>query len=116
MTNLKDLIIGMILSFIAQVATFFQLQGPLKFALLSKYYWLVVLAGIPLSMLFMASTKFMVGAFGGALWPSRLIGFSMGAIVFTWLSVCLFKEPLAVKTIISLILAIGILLIQIFWK
>ena len=42
--------------------------------------------GIPISMMFMESVKYMVTAYGGQLWPSRLIGFSIGAIVFTWLS------------------------------
>jgi multidrug transporter EmrE-like cation transporter len=72
--------------------------------------------GIPISMLFMESVKNMVIAYGGQLWPSRLIGFSIGAIVFTWLSWWLFKEPLTMKTMVSLLLAIGILGVQIFWK
>jgi multidrug transporter EmrE-like cation transporter len=36
--------------------------------------------------------------------------------VFTWLSWWLFKEPLSIKTIVSLLLAVGILGIQILWK
>ena len=116
MTSLKDFIIGFIIGIIAQVGTFFQLQGPIKLLGWNKYYWLLVLASIPLGMLYMATTKYMVAAFGGQLWPSRLIGFSIGAIIFTWLSWLVFKEPKTIKTIISLILAIGILVIQIFWK
>ena len=116
MTSLKDFIIGFIIGIIAQVGTFFQLQGPIKLLGWNKYYWLLVLASIPLGMLYMATTKYMVAAFGGQLWPSRLIGFSIGAIIFTWLSWLVFKEPMTIKTIISLILAIGILVIQIFWK
>ena len=116
MASLKDFIIGFIIGIIAQVGTFFQLQGPIKLLGWGKYYWLLVLASIPLGVLYMATTKYMVAAFGGQLWPSRLIGFSIGAIIFTWLSWLVFKEPMTIKTIISLILAIGILVIQIFWK
>ena len=116
MTSLKDFIVGFIIGIIAQVGTFFQLQGPIKLLGWNKYYWLLVLASIPLGMLYMATTKYMVAAFGGQLWPSRLIGFSIGAIIFTRLSWLVFKEPMTIKTIISLILAIGILVIQIFWK
>jgi multidrug transporter EmrE-like cation transporter len=58
----------------------------------------------------------MIIAFNGQMWPSRLIGFSVGAVVFTWLSWLIFKEPLTLKTIVCLILAIGILIIQLFWK
>jgi multidrug transporter EmrE-like cation transporter len=55
-------------------------------------------------------------AFNGQLWPSRLIGFSIGAIVFTWLSWAIFSEPVTPKTWVCLTLAMTILLIQLFWK
>jgi len=52
----------------------------------------------------------------GQLWPSRLIGFGIGIIIFVTLSMILFKEPLTLKTITCLLLALSILLIQLFWK
>ena len=116
MTNLKDFVIGFIIGVVAQIGTFFQLQGPLKWLSWNKYYWLIVLAGIPISMVWMYYVKVMASAFGGAIWPQRLIGFSIGAIIFTALSWVVFKEPLTIKTIICLIMAIGIVAIQIFWK
>ena len=114
--NYIALLIGILLGFLAQILTFFQLQGSLKYEWFKNNYWLVVSMGIPISMLFMQSVKHMVMAYNGQLWPSRLIGFSIGAIVFTWLSWWLFKEPLTMKTMVSLLLAIGILGVQIFWK
>lgn len=114
--NYIALLIGIVFGFLAQVATFFQLQGSLKYEWFKNNYWVVVLMGIPISMLFMESVKQMVTAYGGQLWPSRLIGFSIGAIVFTWLSWWLFKEPLTLKTMVSLLFAVGILCVQIFWK
>lgn len=114
--NYIALLIGIVFGFLAQIATFFQLQGSLRYEWFKNNYWFVVLMGIPISMLFMESVKQMVTAYGGQLWPSRLIGFSIGAIVFTWLSWWLFKEPLTMKTMVSLLFAIGILCVQIFWK
>ena len=114
--NYITLLVGVILGFIAQVFTFFQLQGSLKYDWFKNNYWLTVFMGIPISMLFMESVKHIVTAYGGQLWPSRLIGFSIGTIVFTWLSWLLFKEPLTMKTMVSLLFAAGILGIQIFWK
>jgi hypothetical protein len=114
--NYIALLIGIVFGFLAQIATFFQLQGSLRYEWFKNNYWFVVLMGIPISMLFMESVKQMVTAYGGQLWPSRLIGFSIGAIVFTWLSWLLFKEPLTMKTMVSLLFAIGILGVQIFWK
>jgi len=114
--NYTALLIGIGFGFLAQIVTFFQLQGSLRFEWFKNNYWLTVLMGIPISMMFMESVKYMVTAYNGQLWPSRLIGFSIGAIVFTWLSWWLFKEPLTMKTMVSLLLAVGILGIQIFWK
>ena len=114
--NYIALLIGIVFGFLAQIATFFQLQGSLRYEWFKNNYWFAVLMGIPISMLFMESVKQMVTAYGGQLWPSRLIGFSIGAIVFTWLSWWLFKEPLTMKTMVSLLFAIGILGVQIFWK
>ena len=116
MTSLKDFIIGLIIGIVAQVGTFFQLQGPIKLLGWNKYYWLLVLASIPLGMLYMATTKYMVAAFGGQLWPSRLMGFSVGAIIFTWLSWLVFKEHPTPKTIVCLGLASLIVALQVFWK
>ena len=114
--NYTALLIGIGFGFLAQIVTFFQLQGSLRFEWFKNNYLLTVLMGIPISMMFMESVKYMVTAYGGQLWPSRLIGFSIGAIVFTWLSWWLFKEPLTMKTMVSLLFAVGILGVQIFWK
>ncbi len=116
MNNIKPLLIGFIFGILAQIMTFFQLQGPLKFQWFKDNYWLTVLFGIPISMLFMYSVKNLVIAFDGSLWPSRLIGFSIGAIVFSIFSYLIFNEPITQKTGVCLTLAIAILLIQLFWK
>ena len=112
----EKLLIGIIFGVIAQILTFFQLQGQMKYEWFKNHYWLVVLIGIPVSMLFMYSVKNIVLAYGGEMWPSRLIGFSIGTIVFTYFSWVLFGEPLTIKTIICLILSFSILGVQLFMK
>ena len=77
---------------------------------------IMVLLGIPISYLFMASVKFMVEHFDGQLWPSRLIGFAMGTIMFTIMSIYWFNEHISIKTGMCLFLALCILLIQLFVK
>jgi len=114
--NISKLIIGIVFGIIAQIIIFFQLQGQMKYDWFKNNYWLVVLMGIPASMFFMYSVKNMVIAYGGQMWPSRLIGFSLGAIVFTYFSWYLFNEPMSTKTIICLILSFTILVIQLFFK
>jgi multidrug transporter EmrE-like cation transporter len=114
--NIEKLIIGIFFGIIAQILVFFQLQGSLKYDWFKNNYWLVVLLGIPASMFFMYSVKNMVIAYNGQMWPSRLIGFSIGAIVFTYFSWSLFNEPLTTKTLICLFLSFTILGIQLFVK
>lgn len=114
--NMKPLLIGMFFGLIAQVLTFFQLQGQLKYEWFKTHYWAIVLMGIPISMAFMYSVENIIIAFSGQMWPSRLIGFSIGAISFAVLSYIIFNEPITAKTLICLALASMILLIQLFYK
>ena len=64
----------------------------------------------------MISVKYFVAEYDGELWPSRLIGFGIGTIIFTILSYIFFKEPLSTKTLVCLGLSFAIVAIQIFWK
>jgi len=83
---------------------------------MKNYQWLVVLMGIPISILFMTSVGLMVQHFDGQLWPSRLIGFVIGTIMFTIMSVSLFGEPITIKTGVCLLFSLMILMVQLFWK
>ena len=111
-----NLFYGILLGLIAQIITFFQLQGQMKIEWIKNNMWFSLLMGIPISYLFMMSVKNMVLAYNGQIWPSRLIGFGIGVVVFTAMSHLLFKEPLTPKTLICLGLGVLIILVQIFWK
>ena len=74
------------------------------------------LFGIPISLGYIWATKFAFTAFDGTLWPGRLIGFAMGIISFTILTNYYMGEGISTKVIVSLILAITLVLIQVFWK
>ena len=109
-------IIGILYGLIAQILTFIQIQGYVKYQSFRDHTWLVVSLGIPLAWLYMQSTKYLVSAADGELWPSRLIGFAIGIIVFTVMSKMLFAEALTMKTVLCLLLAIAIVCIQVFMK
>jgi multidrug transporter EmrE-like cation transporter len=111
-----NIIYGIIWGVLAQIATFMQLQGQLKFEWMKQHTWAVVLMGIPISFMFMQSVKNFVLAFGGEIWPSRLLGFGIGVIIFTIMSELMFKEPFTLKTGICLFLGLLIILTQLFWK
>ncbi len=110
------LLLGILFGTLAQILVFFQIQGSLKYQLLQDYKWVVLLSGIPITWLFIESVKYIYLWSDGQLWPGRLIGFSIGIVVFTFMSILLFGEGISLKTGICLLLSISILAIQIFWK
>lgn len=111
-----NFIIGLLYGIAAQVLTFIQLQGQFKYQWAKDNPFLMACIGIPLSLLYLESVKYMVVYFEGQLWPSRLLGFAVGAVVFTIMSWAWFREPLTLKTLVCLGLALCIMGIQIFWK
>lgn len=110
------LLLGILFGTLAQILVFFQIYGSLKYQLLQDYKWVVLLSGIPITWLFIESVKYIYLWSDGQLWPGRLIGFSIGIVVFTFMSILLFGEGISLKTGICLLLSILILAIQIFWK
>jgi putative Ca2+/H+ antiporter (TMEM165/GDT1 family) len=110
------LLLGILVGVLAQTLTFLQLQGRWKYEWMRDHQWVMVLLGIPISILFMTSVSLMVQHFDGQLWPSRLIGFVIGTVMFTIMSVSLFGEPITIKTAICLVLSLIILMVQLFWE
>ena len=113
---MNKLLLGIVFGFLAQIITFLQLQGNIKYNWYQRFPILVLATAIPISWLFIKSVESFVLAFNGEIWPSRLIGFAIVIIVFGIMSHFLFKEPVTIKTFVCLMLACCILGVQIFWK
>jgi hypothetical protein len=111
-----NLIIAFILVFVAQVLAYFQLHGQFIWPWMKNNIFITSLLGFPISYLLIKYTKYCADGFDGEVWPGRIIGFAVGAIVFALMSHFIMKEAFTLKTIVSLCLASMILLIQIFWK
>ena len=76
----------------------------------------MALIGLPIGYLVILASREMVSLYNGETWPNRIIGFSIGVIVFSVMAWSILKEPMTVKTIICLSLSFVILLIQLFWR
>ena len=110
---MNKLVMSLLLIIIANIGTWFQFQG---------HYWLdkpflksltfVMLSGAILSPLFWYATKFSYEHFG-QFWNIRLMGFGAGTIVFGIITWALMNEAPTLKTIICIILALCIVLIQV---
>ena len=55
-------------------------------------------------------------AFNGEIYPSRILGFAVGIIVFGIMGWFLFREGVSPKTGVCLLLSLVIILIQVLWK
>jgi hypothetical protein len=73
--------------------------------------WFMSLMGVPISMLFWYTTKFGYEGFG-ALWPVRFMGFAISMLTFPLMTWLYLGETITLKTLITIILAIIIMLLQ----
>lgn len=100
----------------AQLLAYLQTQSQFFWTWAKAHPLLMSITGIPISILLIYFTKYCALAFDGQVWPGRLIGFAVGAIVFALMSHFIMNEPFSPKTIVCLCLSAGILLVQVLWK
>ena len=116
LSKITALILCLIIFFIVQVITWFQLNGQFVWPWFKNNMLLVCLMGIPISWFYIEATRYGFIAFEGVLWPGRLLGFATGIFSFAICTSVFMGEGITTKTIVSLVLATVLTLIQIFWK
>lgn len=110
------LLLGILFFLLAHIITWFQLNGQFMWEWFKNNTFILALLGIPVSYLYIWATKYTVAHYEGLLWPSRFIGFGVGIVIYAILVYQFFSEGISMKTLISLLLAISIIFVQIFWK
>lgn len=116
MNNYNSLLYGLLFFIVGHFAAFIQLNGQFKWEWFQKNEWIIALFGVPMSFLYIWGTKHTVEAMGGLLWPTRFIGFGIGIIIYAILVNYFFNEEVSLKTFVSLMLAVSLICIQVFWK
>ena len=114
--NTKLLLLGFIYFIIGQIVIWFQSHLQFISNWSKENPFLVAVPGIAVSYVSILATRNLAEAFDGLVWPSRLIGFSIGIILFSALTWMLLGEKIEMKSAVCVILAFCILLIQLFWK
>tara|TARA_R110000744_G_scaffold169506_1_gene287391 strand:+ start:124 stop:474 length:351 start_codon:yes stop_codon:yes gene_type:complete len=115
--NYKALLAGLGLFLLGQVLAWYQTNGQFISVWVKEHPLLVALiGGVPVGYSYILATAYVVEAFNGEIWPSRLLGFSMGITAFTILTLIHMDESITLKTGTVLILALMIILIQVLWK
>ena len=107
------MVITMILFFLNNIIIWYQLNSQLvwDWAKTSKAMWFSALLGIPISLLFWYATKIGYEGFGN-LWAVRFMGFSTSMMTFPLMTWLYLGETITLKTGITIILAIIIMLLQ----
>jgi len=114
---MKNLFLGIILYILAQILTWFQMNSQFIFPWFKRNPLIVsIVGGTLISYIFIIATRIVAEQYEGLLYPGRFIGFSVGIVVFGILTYFLMGEGINLKTLISLTLAFGIILIQIYIK
>ena len=114
---MRNLFNGIILLTIGQVIVWFQTNGQFVWPFFKRNPLVIALIGGSIvSYTFILGTKELAQYYEGALWPGRFIGFSVGMLAFAALTYTMMDEGINTKTGVSLILAVILLCVQLFWK
>lgn len=109
----KEVLITIAILFFTQIIVWYQLNGQLIWKWAKDNPFLLACLGVPISYLFILSTKIGYEGFG-ELWPIRLLGFATGMISFPIITYMMLDEGITVKTGISMFLGMIIMLLQLF--
>lgn len=104
---------GIALLALANILNFVQIQGQFKYEWIKPTNFFVACLGIPISYCYIYAIKYLVEDFEGKMWPSRLLSFAVGIVIFTAMTKWWFNENPDFKSVLSLLLAFVIILLRI---
>ena len=109
----KYVILTIIIFLFNNILIWYQLNSQLvwDWAKGTKSMWFMALLGIPISIMFWYGTKWGYIGFGN-LWAVRFLGFATSMMTFPIMTYFYLGEVITLKTLISIILAIVILILQ----
>ena len=107
---MNKLWMAMAVSMIGHIIAWFHMQGQFRYEW-AKSMWWVALGGVPISFCFYFGTRWYYEYFGN-YWYVRPVGFGMATIVFGLLTWLILNEVPDIRTVISMVLSVVIILIQ----
>ena len=107
------IILTILIFFVNNILVWYQMNGQLAIEFWRSTRGIItsLLMGIPTAGLFWLATKYGYMGFGN-LWAVRLSGFAIGMLTFPIMTYLYLGETITLKTVISLILATIIMLLQ----
>lgn len=114
---MKGLIYGVFLFALGQSMIWFQTNGQFIWPWFKKNPLILsIVGGTTISYLFIKATALIAYHYEGLIWPGRFIGFSVGILTFAILTNYFLGQGITPKTAVSLILALALMCVQLFWK
>ena len=114
--NYRYILFSILIFFLGQTLVWVQVNGPLIWSWAKTWRWALMLLGVPITWLFIEATRLAVTGFNGEFWPGRFVSFATGIAMFAVMTWLFRNEGVTIKTAVSLMLALGLLLVQLFWK
>ena len=112
----RSIFLTVLLIVAGQSGAWFQQFAQSKIEWLKNNLWFnILVTGTLVSVAFVFAAKYGIESFGSA-WSFRLLQFSIGMFVFTYLTHVFLGESISVKNGICIGLSVLIILIQAFWK
>lgn len=114
---MKNFLLGVFLFIIAQVIIWFQTNSQFIWDWPRKNpIWIAIITATPAAYILIMATNYMAAYYHGELWPVRIVGFSIGILIFALMTKYWMGQGLDLKTIVSICIAAILILIQIYWK
>ena len=108
--------LGAAVTVIAQLGAWFQHNLQFKYPKYDESWWGWYVVSVPLTYVFILSTKYNFEGYGGSVWAGRFAGFAIGILVYAIMIQVYFKEPFTTKIAVQILLCMVILAVQAFWK
>ncbi len=112
----KAIVTGFFLFLLGQGMIWYQTNSQFFNQWCKEHPYVMAAAGWPISYILILASRSVVTGFDGLLWPGRLVGFASGMMVMALFTYIHMGESITMKTGVTLLLALAITLIQVFWK
>jgi hypothetical protein len=110
------LIFAILLLSIVYIIGWYQIHGQFLSEWFKKYEYYLVWISVPSTLISIRAIKLINEYFNGLIWPNRILTFTIGIILFTFLTSFHFGEKLSIKTLTLLSLCASIVILQVIWK
>ncbi len=113
--QISNLLISFLLFTVGSVGHWYILYWQFKMVnwIKTPYPYLISIA---CAFIWILASHYGVKAFNGEMWSNRFVFFVTGIMVASFLYPIHFGQPITMKTVVQLILALTIIIISLFWK